>query len=71
MIPPHITRGRCPWCKRPIVLDDVRKVSSHQVPTCVGWDRLMAQAREELGPGAARDIGAEILPYGDGDDEPS
>lgn len=54
-------RGPCPWCGRTIILDHDRRVSSHRAPVCAGWERLMQRARDELGPGAAREIGPELL----------
>ena len=68
---PHIETGHCPWCRRVVVLDSARNVSSHQAPVCGGWNALMARARRELGDGAAREIAPELLPYGDDADPPN
>jgi hypothetical protein len=62
-LPEGITRGRCPWCRRVVIVDDNRKVTSHEAPVCRGWDSLMREM-----PGVT-ELGAELLPYGDGDDD--
>jgi hypothetical protein len=72
-VPEHagMLRARCPWCRRVLVVDEGRRVTSHEAPVCAGFERLMQQARDELGPGAARELGPELLPFGDDDKEVS
>ncbi len=69
---PHIGRRKCAWCDRIVVWDDDRQVVSHEAPVCAGFEALMVRAAVELGPGAARELGPEVLPWGSDDgEEPS